>query len=327
MLESSLEYLRCARCASGLRLRPLRTVGNEIEEGFLECGRCGLLFPVIGRIPILWDDFSGYVASRRIQGGRLYRMAKSPELKGFVRSSLPAAGRPRRPAPAALRPPPRHAPAPAGGGRDAADRTPAEDRWSRIYLDSRGSEFYSAVRDVLGSLPRPGAALDCGCSVGLATLPLADSCGAAFGTDLSFGALRKAKMRSSGPDGRGCGNLDYVLADALSPVFGAARFGLVLALNVLEVMEPAELLGHVSGLIPRGHLVVSDPYDFDRGARTVRNPLDESSLRSCLRGLGFRILPVTEAPSYIPWDLRINARTTLHYKVDLVVGERRAAGA
>ena len=35
-------------------------------------------------------------------------------------------------------------------------------------------------------------------------------------------------------------NLDYIVADSLSPVFGKLQFDLILALNVLELIEPLD---------------------------------------------------------------------------------------
>ena len=117
-------------------------------------------------------------------------------------------------------------------------------------------------------------------------------------------------------------NLDYFVADSLTPVFGKLQFDLVLALNVLEIIEPKVLLKSISKQITNGYFVLSDPYDFDRGPRSVKNPLDESSLRTNLKNLGFRISSSTKNPSFIPWNLKLNSRATLNYKVDLVISEK-----
>ncbi len=296
----------------------MRTVGEEIEEGFLECRQCGLVFPIIGRIPIMYDDFTRYIAHHRILGGRLYLMTDSPALKEFIRASL-------RGQSMAVPPPP----VPTGALSPSQpraindnDRTLTEDRWSKIYQNSQDSKFYSVLRQTIHHLPRSKIALEYGCSIGLTTLPLADSSDTVFGIDTSFSALQIAKSRSSGADGDNYCNLDYILADALSPIFGTTKFDLILALNVLEIIEPVSLLRHMSRQITRGHIIMSDPYDFERGLRTVANTLDESSLRSNLRELGFDILPETRISSHIPWHLHINRRATIHYEVDLVVCER-----
>ena len=55
MLESSLEFLRCVRCSSKLELTTFK-YDKEILEGFLECKKCDSKFPIIEKIPIMWDD-------------------------------------------------------------------------------------------------------------------------------------------------------------------------------------------------------------------------------------------------------------------------------
>ena len=61
---------------------------KEIEEGFLECQKCQLTFPVIEKLPILWDDFSTYLIDHKILGGKLYHLSKTSSMKKFVKSSL-----------------------------------------------------------------------------------------------------------------------------------------------------------------------------------------------------------------------------------------------
>ena len=117
-------------------------------------------------------------------------------------------------------------------------------------------------------------------------------------------------------------NLDYIVADSLSPVFGKLQFDLILALNVLELVEPIDLLKQISKQISSGYFVISDPYDFDRGVNSVKKSFDESSLRMNLENLGFKILSKTKKPSYLPWNLKLNPRATLKYKVDLVISKK-----
>jgi len=117
-------------------------------------------------------------------------------------------------------------------------------------------------------------------------------------------------------------NLDYFVADSLSPVFGKLQFDLILALNVLEIIEPQVLLKSISKQITKGYFVISDPYDFDRGPNSVKNPVDSSSLRINLKNLGFKISNSTKKPSYIPWNLRLNPRATLNYKVDFIISHK-----
>jgi len=289
MLESSLEYLRCVRCGSKLSLDVFK-LDKEVEEGILECKKCNLEFPIIEKIPILWDDFPKYLSSRKTLGGKLYQLSHTESLKKFLKSSLSKIN------------------------QVGDDRTALEERWSLIYQNSKKTGFYSLIQKNLNSIKKSNLVLEYGCSIGIMTLSLAESHNMVFGVDRSFSALRIAKKSFKN-------NLDYVVADFLSPVFGKLQFDLVLALNVLDLIEPIEFLNHVSKQITAGHFVLADPYDFDRGINSVKKHLDESTLRTNLQNLGFKISPKTKNPSYIPWNLKLNSRATLNYKVDFIIAK------
>ncbi len=290
MLESSLDFLRCVRCGSKLELIIFK-LDKEIEEGLLECKKCDLKFPIIEKIPILWDTFDRYLSSRKKLGGKLYRLIDNPHLKKFLKLSLSKINTANE------------------------DRTELEERWSKIYENSRNSKFYSLVKNSIDSLPKSELVLEHGCSIGIMTSYLADSNNMVFGIDRSFSALQYAKRSYKN-------NLDYFIADSLSSVFGKLQFDLILALNILELIEPSELLKHISKQVSSGHFIISEPYDFDRGTKSVKKPLDEYTLRTTLNDLGFEITTKTKKPSYLPWNLKLNSRATLNYKVDLIIGKK-----
>jgi SAM-dependent methyltransferase/uncharacterized protein YbaR (Trm112 family) len=287
MIPSSLEFLRCVRCGAKLELDVFES-DKEIVEGMMQCKKCKLEFPIIQKIPILWDDFSKYLSSRRILGGKLYKLTSSTKLKSFIKKSL---------------------------NTKDNDRSYIEEKWARIYQNSKTSKFYDTIKKNLDALPSSKLVLEHGCSIGLVTSHLANSCDLVIGVDRSFSAIQIAKKQFKS-------NLDYFVADSLSPVFGKLQFDLILALNVLEIIEPKVLLKSISKQISKGYFVISDPYDFDRGSNSVKNPLDASSLRMNLNSLGFKILHSTKNPSNIPWNLKLNPRATLNYKVDLVIGQK-----
>jgi len=288
MLESTPEFLRCVRCGSKLELDAFK-IKKEIEEGILECKKCKLVFPIIEKIPILWDDFSNYLSYRKNLGGKLYQSVITAKMKFFLKSSLSKTVY-------------------------VDDRTTLEERWSKIYQNSRHSKFYSLIKSNLATLPKSNLVLEYGCSIGIMASFLADSNKMVFGIDRSFSALRFAKKSYKN-------NLDYVVSDSLSAAF-KLQFDLVIALNVLELVEPVELIKHVSKQISSGYFVISDPYDFDRGTNSVKKPLDESQLRINLEKFGFKISAKTKNPSYIQWNLKLNPRATLQYKVDLIIGKK-----
>ena len=90
----------------------------------------------------------------------------------------------------------------------------------------------------------------------------------------------------------------------------------------MELVEPSYFLKNVSNQISSGTFVLSDPYDYDRGKNSVKNPIDESTLRKNLKKLGFRISSVTKNSSFIRWNLKLHPRATLNYKVDLVIAKK-----
>ena len=287
MLPSSLEFLRCVKCGAKLHLDTFES-RKEIVEGLLECKNCKSEFPIIQKIPILWDDFSKYLSSRRILGGKLYKLTNSAKLKSFVKKSLTSKDN---------------------------DRSNLEEKWARVYQNSRTSKFYSTIKKNLDSLSSSKLVLEHGCSIGIVTSHLANSNDLVFGVDRSYSAIEYAKKQFKD-------NLDYFVADSLTPVFGKLQFDSVLALNVLEIIEPQVLLKSVSKQITKGCFVISDPYDFDRGPASVKNPMDASTLRINLNNLGFKISNSTKNPSFIPWNLKLNPRATLNYKVDLIIAQK-----
>lgn len=294
MLESTLEFLRCVRCNSKLELDSFKA-DREIQEGILECMGCHRTYPIIEKIPILWNDFAEYLASRKVLGGQLYQSVENEKLKRFVRSSLLLLL--------------------AKTNQVDDDRTALEKRWCTIYQNSKSSKLYSTIRVNTDCIKGSNLVLEYGCSIGAMSASLAESHNMVFGVDRSFYALRHAKKVYKS-------NLDYVAADLLSPIFGDTQFDLVVALNVMDLVEPTELLKHISRQVSDGYVVFSDPYDFDRGDNSVKKPFDETTLRTYLTDLGFEITSKTRHPSYIDWDLRLNSRAVLNYKVDLVIAKK-----
>lgn len=71
-----------------------------------------------------------------------------------------------------------------------------------------------------------------------------------------------------------------------------------------------------------GFLFLSDPYDFERGAKSVREPLSEDSVRNEIKRYGFTITKRTQRPSRIAWNIRLYDRAVLQYLVDVVVAKK-----
>lgn len=285
MHEFSLNYIRCVRCKKNLEVDILNEE-KEINEGFLYCKNCELTFPIISKIPILRNDFVSYLSNRTKLGGKLYLLANHPTMKSFVKKSLKKI-------------------------KKLDDKTGMEDRWTRIYQSSTRAKFYSIIRKKLGKLRRTKFAIEYGCSIGTISNFMAKNNDITFGIDHSFSAILAAKKNQTK-------NLDYFVADSIEHPFGNQTFGLVVMLNLLELVEPKKLV-NIASIQTKGTFVISDPYDYDRGKYSVKNQFTPHALREELQKNHFRISSETKKPSFIPWNLTLNARTRLNYRVDLVV--------
>lgn len=290
MHESSLKYLRCVKCHKKLDLEIIRKK-VEINEGFLVCKNCNLHHPIISKIPIIWGNLSLYLSKRTQLGGYLYSYSTSQEMKHFVRNALSKVK------------------------KDIDDISWVEKKWVLIYLESRKSRFYSVIKNVLQKLPKSKLSLEHGCSVGFVSEFLAKQSDAVFGIDSSYFAIAQAKKSFYQ-------NLDYFVADSLNHPFGNQKFDLVIGLNLLELIEPKELIKVIASQIKNGTTVLSDPFDFERGKNSVKTPLYEKTLRDELKKYGFTISSQTKKPSFISWNLNINKRCHLNYKVDLIIGNK-----
>ena len=267
---------------------------KEVLEGFLICRNCSLEFPIISGIPVLWDDFEDYL-SRRVQlGGKLLLETQTVKMKSYVKKTLSQI--PKK--------------------NYSDDRSSLEQRWVKIYQSSSKSEFYKKIQHFLKKISDRELVLEHGCSIGITSEFLAKNNQTVFGIDRSFYAIQTAKRKQKK-------NCDYFVADSELHPFGKQDFDLVVCLNMLELLEPRDFLRIMSKQVKNGTILISDPYDYDRGIDSVRKPIDSIELRKIITDLGFSILKSTKKPSFIPWSLNLNPRAKLNYKVDLVIANRK----
>lgn len=289
MRESSLEYLRCVNCKSTLSLYSfVRTV--EIDEGLLHCIKCKKNYPIISSVPFIVKDLPSYFSIRTKLGGELMLKATSGLIRSFLKENL------------------------AKIKNVQNDTTQLEKNWVQIYKRSTRSNFYKYIIGLIRNLPRSNLVLEHGCSIGYVTKELAKRSGMVFGIEPSFNAILEAKRQN-------LYNSDFIVADSLNPPFGNRKFDLVVALNVLDIIEPLELLKTVSSQTKR-FVILSDPYDFERGKDSVKARIDANGVRLNLKKRGFQLIQNTKSPRFIPWKLNINQRLHLNYKVDVIVGKK-----
>ena len=96
----------------------------------------------------------------------------------------------------------------------------------------------------------------------------------------------------------------------------------MIGLNILELMEPNILLKQIAKQISSGYIIISDPYDYERGINSVKQPMNELELRENLQKLKFQITNKTKKPAFIPWNLELHSRASLNYKVDVVIAKK-----
>lgn len=286
MLDNTLKILRCVSCSSKLNFE---SFGAKESEGVLYCEKCNADFAVINNIPIMWD-LSKYLENRIMLGNELIGMA-GQQMKPYIKKKISVIKNPTN------------------------DIYLLEQKWVRIYKNSKNSEFYDRIKEEINSLPNLQDCIEYGCSIGVISNYLSKHSSHVYGMDKSFSAINHAKLESDT-------NTDYIVSDILLNPFENVSFDFIVALNILELVEPQNLLDLFSKQIQNGSLLMSSPYDYDRGPKTVSKPLDEIALRDTLRNCGFKILEHTNKPIFIPWNLEINSRTKLNYLCDLVLAQK-----
>lgn len=286
MHESSLQYICCVKCGQSIELETFEKK-SEIIEGLLTCVHCNGTYPIILSIPILVEDLSSFLSIRTKLGGYLLLNAKSPKIKLLIKKSL------------------------RNIKKIGDDTTDLEKNWVGIYKKSRYTTFEAKIKNTIRTLPKCNFVVEHGCSIGTVSEMMARYHGTVFGIDKSFFALLEAKKHKTK-------NVDFFLADSLSAPFGTMKFDLVVALNVLELVEPLKLL-QIIGSQSRRFVMLSDPYDYDRGKNSVKIRLDEKTLRLKIKQMGFKLIAGTARPSFIHWKLRVNPRLELSYKTDLIL--------
>ena len=288
--EKNSHFIFCVKCKGDLSLEILDKT-SEINEGFFFCRKCQLQFPIISKIPILIVNLSEFLKNRSSLVGLLFELSTTNTMKKFIKNTLSKIK------------------------KSENDFFITEKRWTEIYLANKQSDFYKKIKSKISKLSSKNFVIEYGSSIGIITKKLSSHHKHVFGIDTSFSALHVAKKKSPK-------NCEYILADILQHPFGKKKSDLIIALNLFELVEPSLILKSISNQISNGVIFLSDPYDYDRGKNSVSKPLDENQIRETLINYGFKIVKNTKKPVMLNWNLKINKRTQLNYKVDLIIARK-----
>ncbi|HEX6903550.1 MAG TPA: methyltransferase domain-containing protein [Thermoanaerobaculia bacterium] len=349
MRRGHLEALRpvCPVCRAGAPLSlksVLKEEDGHVFEGLLGCPTpsCQREYPILDGIPLLLVDLRGYV------NGAIDQITAREDFDAITESLLGDCCGPGSSFDITRQ----HLSTYAWDHYGDLDPDETGEAGSILRVLERGLELAGAVPE--------GPILDLGCAVGRSSFALADGNRLVLGVDLGYAMLRMAsevlrRSRARYPRRRvgivydrrdfpvilpRTEAVDFWLCDAIDLPFQEGTFAAIVGLNVLDcVTDPHALLASLPRLLrPRGKAILSTPYDWSPRATPLGSWIGGHSQRGenagasepVLRALltpgghpasieGLRI--VAEETS-IPWRVRMHERSSVEYRVDLVVAAR-----
>jgi SAM-dependent methyltransferase/uncharacterized protein YbaR (Trm112 family) len=311
MIKKIVSDLRCVNnsCKNeGLTLESLQEAGDECVEGFLSCDVCNSQYPIIQGVPIILQDFQEYTRQRIMTYGKWLLNSKSSKLKKFLRS--------------------------VGMNIQFPTSNDSYEENNILYKSYMYNHHHYHFNNRLTSLFKKkiepdyiykmlgqkrlnlkGIGLDIGCSFGSSTFELAKRLPFVYGVDLSFSFIREARKIMLDSMTK---NVEFIVSDAINLPFESKFFQSVIALNLVDRVNPHKLMASINSCIKdNGKLIFIDPYHFLNDNST--DQYDSIQIRKIIEKLGYTI---RSNESYIPWILKMNERSYLFYFVDLVVANR-----
>ena len=326
---------------------------DVILQGMLLCpsDTCQREYPIIDGIPLIIANLRGYI------GEHIYQLLARDDLPEAIESVLGDCS-----GPGSWFDVTRH-----HLGSYARDHYGAYDPEETDANPPPGGtvRLLSAGLTRVAKLPA-GPLIDLGCSVGGATLKLAERADdpqqLVLGVDMNLSMLRVAASaiyrgtvqyprRRTGVvyDRRrlsiDCPRAEYVdfwACDVLALPFADSTFALAAVLNVLDsVRSPRDLLAEAARVLAAdGKAIVTSPYDWSAAHTPIEAWLGGHSQRGPNRGASEPVLRSLLWPSNhpaavsaleladelldVPWHVRLHDRSSVEYRVHLVVAKKRA---
>jgi SAM-dependent methyltransferase len=287
---------------------------NECNEGFLHCTVCNVKYPIIEGIAIVVKDISEYIQSRIEMYGKWLLNCTSKEMKEYLKEIGKTL----------------HLPTATSRYEDGGiwympykwfhQDNHKEDRLIKsLKGNPNPNELYDRVINSIN--PKiDGIALDMGCAMGKTTIQLAQKYSFVIGIDLSFSFIKEARRHMQ--EFRQ-GNAEFCVSDVEYPPFHPMKFDLIIAINLIELVDIKKLLSSCHWLLkPQSDIIITDPYDFNRQKETDKK-YNARSFRNLIEESGFEINEsFMKKEAFIPWILKINERTYLFYFVDFIKAKK-----
>ncbi len=297
-----------------LSLDTLEGRDDECVEGFLKCEKCQTLYPIIEGVAVVVKNFVKYSECRVETFGNWLLNTRTDKMRKFLKT--------------------------IGGqitsGQTKVNRYEESGSWfvpyRWVYYDHssedrllsalkwrmKPNELYDRIVHTI-TPKADGIALDMGCSIGYSTLGLAKKYAFVVGIDLSFSFIKEARRRAVTSKQE---NVEFCVTDSLNTPFNYMKFDLILALNLLEVVQPSNLLASVHWLLkPHAIVVFADPYDYNSEFHPSRK-VNAQTFRNMVENAGFELVEKTKKESYIPWIIKIYERGYLFYFVDYLIAKK-----